>query len=107
MQVDAEKNLLYVRGQVPGHKGNFVLVKDAAKKRFDEQPERCFPTYLETMTDSVLYAPKSAHNPFEKRERWVKCFSYCLVLWSDTDILLGTVNVSLPSWDKGRLEEHH
>ena len=27
-RVDPARNLLYVRGQVPGHKGNWVLVKD-------------------------------------------------------------------------------
>lgn len=69
MQVDPERNLLYVRGQVPGHKGNFVLVKDAVKKTFAEQPERPFPTFLESYNGGVVYAPKAEHNPFEHRER--------------------------------------
>ena len=63
------RNLLYVKGQVPGHKGNFVLVKDAVKKRFAEQPERPCPTYIEDYSGGVLYASKSEHNPFEPRER--------------------------------------
>ena len=29
--IDPVRNLLYVKGQVPGHKGNFVLVRDAIK----------------------------------------------------------------------------
>lgn len=68
-QVDPGRNLLYVRGQVPGHKGNFVLIKDAAKKTILEQPERPFPTCLDDALKDVVYAPKQAHNPFLKRER--------------------------------------
>lgn len=69
MQVDPLRNLIYVKGQVPGHKGNFVRVKDAVKKRFAEQPQRPFPTFLEQYTGGVVYAPKEEHNPFEPRER--------------------------------------
>lgn len=39
-QVDAARNLIYVVGQVPGHKGNFVRVADAVKKAFEQQPMR-------------------------------------------------------------------
>jgi len=31
-KVDAERNLIYVRGAVPGHKGNFVRLTDATRK---------------------------------------------------------------------------
>ena len=35
--IDPIRNLLYVKGQVPGHKGNFVLVRDAIKSiNFDK-----------------------------------------------------------------------
>ncbi len=69
MQVDPQRNLLYVKGQVPGHKGNFVRVKDAVKKRFIEQPQRPFPTFLDQIAGGITYAPKGDHNPFEPRER--------------------------------------
>ena len=65
MQVDAARNLLYVRGQVPGHKGNFVKVRDAVLKTFKEQPSRPVPTFLGTLPSQPLLAPKSAINPFE------------------------------------------
>ncbi|KAL6776775.1 MRPL3 [Auxenochlorella protothecoides x Auxenochlorella symbiontica] len=39
-KVDATRNLIYVVGQVPGHKGNFVRVADAVKKAFEQQPMR-------------------------------------------------------------------
>lgn len=37
-KVDPARNLLYLKGMVPGHKGNFVLVKDAVKMGFEQQP---------------------------------------------------------------------
>jgi large subunit ribosomal protein L3 len=67
-QVDAARNLLYVRGQVPGHKGNFVRVRDAVLKTFAQQPPRPVPTFLDALPLEPLYAPKAARNPFEARE---------------------------------------
>ena len=32
VKTDAENGLIYVKGAVPGHKGNYVLVKDAVKR---------------------------------------------------------------------------
>lgn len=64
-QVDAARNLLYVRGQVPGHKGNFVKVRDAVLKTFKEQPSRPVPTFLGTLPLQPFLAPKSTINPFE------------------------------------------
>ncbi len=34
MQVDLENNLLLIKGAVPGHKNNFIVVKRALKKKF-------------------------------------------------------------------------
>ena len=58
------RNLLYVKGQVPGHKGNFVLVSDAIRKQFDAQPPRPFPTLIgEEATEETIAQP-SPNNPF-------------------------------------------
>jgi large subunit ribosomal protein L3 len=65
MQVDAVRNLLYLRGQVPGHKGNFVKVKDAVLKPFKEQPSRPVPTFLDELPLQPLLAPKAPTNPFD------------------------------------------
>ena len=47
LQVDPARNLLYVKGAVPGHKGSLLRVSDAAFKRFGGQPvPRPFPTWL-------------------------------------------------------------
>lgn len=64
-QVDAVRNLLYVRGQVPGHKGNFVKIRDAVLKTFKEQPSRPVPTFLDALPLQPVLAPKSPTSPFE------------------------------------------
>ena len=51
--IDPVRNLLYVKGQVPGHKGNFVLVKDAVRAINFDKP------YLITAT------PRSAKEMLE------------------------------------------
>ena len=63
-QVDPERNLLYVKGSVPGHKGNFVLVRDAVYKTADQQPERPLPTYLGPL-QSPTVATRAVQDPFE------------------------------------------
>lgn len=67
-QVDAVRNLIYVRGQVPGHKGNFVKVRDAVLKTFKQQPERPMPTFLGSPPLEPMLAPKSAKSPFDYTE---------------------------------------
>lgn len=44
LQVDADRNLVYVKGQVPGHKGNWVFVRDAVYKTAADQPQLPWPT---------------------------------------------------------------
>jgi large subunit ribosomal protein L3 len=51
LQVDPQRNLLYVRGMVPGHRGNFVYVKDAyayraGKRKHPTNALRPFPTFI-------------------------------------------------------------
>ena len=43
-QVDKDRNLVYVKGQVPGHKGNWVYVRDAVYKTAADQPPLPWPT---------------------------------------------------------------
>lgn len=62
--IDVERNLLYVQGAVPGHKGNFVQVKDAVKKRQDDLP---FPTYVpgegDEVEESFIVCPQPEQDP--------------------------------------------
>ncbi|EIE20141.1 translation protein, partial [Coccomyxa subellipsoidea C-169] len=67
-KVDAARNLIYVRGQVPGHKGNFVRISDAALKTFGQQPQRPVPTFLDPLPLEPLLAPKSEKSPFDYKE---------------------------------------
>jgi large subunit ribosomal protein L3 len=67
-QVDAARNLIYVRGQVPGHKGNFVKISDAVLKTFAQQPPRPVPTFLDALPLEPLLAPKPEKSPFDYRE---------------------------------------
>ena len=66
MQIDTARNLLYVRGQVPGHKGNFVMVKDAVMKQAHQQPDRPFPSFLGASLPGVMTAAPSTKDPFDK-----------------------------------------
>ena len=54
-QVDPVKNLVYVRGSVPGHKGNYVKIQDTkknwGKRTFKEAPP--FPTFVPPEGESV------------------------------------------------------
>jgi large subunit ribosomal protein L3 len=66
-RVDPERNLLWVKGQVPGHKGNFVYVKDAVKVLDDRQPPRPVPSEMNG-DGTVTVAPRQGSDPFDYRE---------------------------------------
>ena len=65
--VDAERSLLYVEGAVPGHKGNYVKVKDAIKKNHDDM-DLPFPTFVadpnEEVPDQLLVCPQPEQDPY-------------------------------------------
>eukprot|EP00891_Asterochloris_glomerata_P005210 jgi/Astpho2/5210/Aster-04787 len=63
-KVDPVRNLVYVKGQVPGHKGNFVEVRDAVMQQH-VQPERPFPTYLGQALADIMLAPPGIKDPYE------------------------------------------
>jgi large subunit ribosomal protein L3 len=46
LRVDAERNLLYLHGAVPGHRGSWVRVRDAKKKPFEPNKVPPLPTYV-------------------------------------------------------------
>lgn len=43
--IDLDRNLIGVKGAVPGHKGNYVLIKDAVKKALPKNAPR--PTFVQ------------------------------------------------------------
>lgn len=64
MKIDADRDLLYVRGAVPGPNGNFVRIVDAVKGPFYPEPENVpYPTYLEEAEAGlILFAPVSEND---------------------------------------------
>lgn len=62
-KVDPERNLLYVKGQVPGHKGNHVYIKDAVYKATTDQPQLPWPTSAESASQLTFVSP-DATDPF-------------------------------------------
>jgi large subunit ribosomal protein L3 len=67
-RVDPQRNLIYVRGQVPGHKGNFVFVRDAVRKQVHDQPPLPVPSITEGEVGEVTVAEKQGTDPFEYKE---------------------------------------
>lgn len=65
LQVDPERNLLYVRGQVPGPQGSFVLVRDAFRWKWAERQaaELPFPTHIGDLPP-VTVAKRDGADPY-------------------------------------------
>lgn len=65
LQVDPERNLLYVRGQVPGPQGSFVLVRDAFRWKWAQRQaaELPFPTHMGA-TPPVAVAKRDGADPY-------------------------------------------
>ncbi|XP_050218759.1 50S ribosomal protein L3-2, mitochondrial [Mercurialis annua] len=68
-KIDPARNLMWVRGQVPGPEGSFVFIKDAVYKKADIS-SLPFPTYLraedeeEDDTSEILSADLGEVDPF-------------------------------------------
>ena len=62
VQTDAERGLLFVKGSVPGHKGAWLLVKDAVKVA--RHPEAPYPASVKSAANSNNQA--SAETPAEE-----------------------------------------
>jgi len=57
-KVDVKRNLLYLRGSVPGHAGAYVRVRDSLRKPHSADSPPPFPTYVPTVMDG------------ERQRRW-------------------------------------
>ncbi|RHY07424.1 hypothetical protein DYB25_000416 [Aphanomyces astaci] len=72
LKIDPERNLLYVKGSVPGAPGGVVRVTDARKKKFEESATPPFPTFIvakgEPLPAPVL-APKAEKDPYNYEEQ--------------------------------------
>ena len=50
-KVDVKRDLLYLRGSVPGHAGTYVRVRDSLRKPHSADAPPPFPTYVPTIAD--------------------------------------------------------
>lgn len=63
VKIDTIRNLLYVKGSVPGNKGSIVRVTDARKK--NPPVPLPFPTFIsQEELPAELLAPHSSTDPF-------------------------------------------
>ncbi|KDO20448.1 hypothetical protein SPRG_14320 [Saprolegnia parasitica CBS 223.65] len=69
-KVDPERNLLYVKGTVPGAPGGIVRVTDARKKKFTDDALPPFPTFIHdgAALPGPIMAPKSEKDPYHFEE---------------------------------------
>ncbi len=64
-RVDVDRGLVYVKGQVPGHKGNFVEVRDSQKTGGAVNDGVTLPVPTGELVSGVFVAGKPAQNPFD------------------------------------------
>ncbi|ETW00440.1 50S ribosomal protein L3 [Aphanomyces invadans] len=72
LKIDPQRNLLYVKGSVPGAPGGVVRVTDARKKKFDEAATPPFPTFVLAKGESLpppTLAPKAEVDPYNYEEQ--------------------------------------
>jgi large subunit ribosomal protein L3 len=63
-KIDTDRNLVYVKGHVPGNAGGFVRITDAVKGPYFPSPPP-FPTYFAKEGDpkGELYAEMGSEDP--------------------------------------------
>lgn len=68
-KIDVQRNLLFIVGPLPGHKGNYVIIKDAVKRPWNPETPPPFPTYRPSGTkedaeiEEIVCAPED-EDPF-------------------------------------------
>jgi large subunit ribosomal protein L3 len=81
--VDPSRNLVYVRGAVPGPQGSFVLLRDAFRWRWPER-QACnlpFPTHLGEAPPPTV-AARPGLDPYL---RYRQDMDYSEAKWAKTD----------------------
>ena len=68
LKVDLDRQLVYVKGSVPGPNGNFVRIVDAVKGPFHPEPPP-FPTYFEPPPSSSATATAATVVSEEKKKK--------------------------------------
>lgn len=65
MKIDPQKQLLFVKGQIPGASGSSVYLRDAQKKPFNSENPPPFPTFVPPVDDAmeILTIPNELLGP--------------------------------------------
>jgi len=67
VKIDADRSLLFVRGQVPGCIGGLLRIRDAAKKIDKQYLDLLYPTYIPKEGDPrVLVYEGEEKDPLER-----------------------------------------
>jgi large subunit ribosomal protein L3 len=53
-KIDVKRNLLFVQGTLPGHRGQYVIIKDAVKRPWHPDTPPPFPTYAPKKGDETV-----------------------------------------------------
>lgn len=79
-QVDPARNLLFVRGQVPGPQGSFVYVRDAFRWKWAERQaaQLPFPTFLGEALPEVQVARSDRQDPYRVSVAVDRGFTLCM-----------------------------
>lgn len=68
-KIDVRRNVLFLRGQVPGNNGGWLKINDAIREPFTADAPPPFPSYAHTGVDDFdvddMYAAKGDVDPFE------------------------------------------
>lgn len=66
LQVDSSRNLLYVRGQVPGPVGRFVYLRDAVRNTHEFRSKFAipFPSFCGDAATAPVVVFKSSKDPY-------------------------------------------
>lgn len=68
-KIDAQRNLIYVKGPVPGKRGTVLEVYDSKIRKYETQPPRPSPTFLGCdIPRGALYMAPSETNPYDYKE---------------------------------------
>mmetsp|Transcript_4087 Transcript_4087/g.4177 ORF Transcript_4087/g.4177 Transcript_4087/m.4177 type:complete len:291 (-) Transcript_4087:82-954(-) len=67
LKIDPQRELLYVKGGIPGGRGTFVRIVDAVKGPFYPSPPP-FPTYTGPVSQEEIFAPVAKEDPGKFKE---------------------------------------
>eukprot|EP00201_Polytomella_parva_P011914 CAMPEP_0175057222 /NCGR_PEP_ID=MMETSP0052_2-20121109/11137_1 /TAXON_ID=51329 ORGANISM="Polytomella parva, Strain SAG 63-3" /NCGR_SAMPLE_ID=MMETSP0052_2 /ASSEMBLY_ACC=CAM_ASM_000194 /LENGTH=304 /DNA_ID=CAMNT_0016322397 /DNA_START=238 /DNA_END=1152 /DNA_ORIENTATION=+ len=83
-KIDAERNLIYVKGSVPGEKGGALFLRDSVSMDFEQRKafNLPYPTFLGSTQDKPVEVRKTDKDPYLMYKKEVDYFP---IKWKKTD----------------------